>query len=87
MGRRLRIMALRMTRRCLATAMRIVLEALALKAFGARVLGFSLISNLACGLFEGKLDHHEILKTSDEVSQRFMRSLFQLIEKKEMYEI
>jgi len=43
-----------------------VLEAIAARHLGARVLGFSLVTNVAAGLSEQRLDHEDVLATGRE---------------------
>ncbi len=58
-----------------------VWEAIALVHSGARVAGFSLISNLGCGLNPGVvLDHFEILEASRSAAQKVTAALFKLAE-------
>lgn len=55
-----------------------VWEAIALVHSGARVAGFSLISNLGCGLDPGVvLDHFQILETSKASAKKIVSALFQ----------
>lgn len=54
-----------------------VWEAIALAHSGARLSGFSLISNLGSGLNPGAvLDHFEILETSRHSAEKVIRALF-----------
>lgn len=56
-----------------------VWEAIALAHAGACVSGFSLISNLGCGLNPGVvLDHFEILEASKVAAKKIIRALFAL---------
>ena len=56
-----------------------VWEAIALAQSGARLSGFSLISNLGSGLNPGVvLDHFEILETSRKSAEKVIRALFQV---------
>ncbi len=43
-----------------------VLEAIAARHLGAEVLGLSLVTNVAAGLSEQKLDHQDVLATGRE---------------------
>ena len=43
-----------------------VLEAIAARHLGAEVLGLSLVTNVAAGLSEQKLDHQDVLVTGRE---------------------
>ncbi len=56
-----------------------VWEAIALVHSGAQVAGFSLISNLGCGLDPGVvLDHFQILETSKASARKITQALFQV---------
>lgn len=56
-----------------------VWEAIALVHSGALVAGFSLISNLGCGLDPGVvLDHFQILETSKASARKITQALFQV---------
>jgi len=56
-----------------------VWEAIALAHSGARISGFSLISNLGSGLNPGTvLDHFEILETSRLSAKKIIRALFSI---------
>lgn len=58
-----------------------VWEAIALNHSGATVGGFSLISNLGCGLDPNqKLDHFEIMDQSKIAAEKIIRGLFALAE-------
>lgn len=62
-----------------SVGMSTVWEAIALVHSGARVAGFSLISNLGCGLNPGViLDHFEILEASKAAAEKITRALFKL---------
>jgi purine-nucleoside phosphorylase len=54
-----------------AVGMSTVLEVLAARQLGLRVLGISCISNLAAGLAEGPLSHDEVKETAARVQGRF----------------
>lgn len=59
-----------------------VWEAIALAHSGARLSGFSLISNLGSGLNPGVvLDHFEILETSRIAARKIISALFSIAEK------
>ncbi|RCV48069.1 purine-nucleoside phosphorylase [Marinitenerispora sediminis] len=45
-----------------------VLEAIAARELGARVLGLSLVTNVAAGLSDRPLDHHEVLEAGREAA-------------------
>jgi purine-nucleoside phosphorylase len=60
-----------------AVGMSTVWEAIALVHSGARVAGFSLVSNLGCGLNPGvTLDHFEILEASKAAAKKITSALF-----------
>jgi purine-nucleoside phosphorylase len=60
-----------------AVGMSTVWEAIALVHSGARLCGFSLVSNLGCGLDPGvTLDHFEILEASKAAAEKIMTALF-----------
>jgi purine-nucleoside phosphorylase len=54
-----------------ATGMSTVPEVLVARAVGMRVLGFSCITNLACGLSNQPITHDEVLETTERVAVRF----------------
>jgi len=54
-----------------ATGMSTVPEVLVARALGMRVLGFSCITNLACGLSNTPITHAEVLETTDRVAGAF----------------
>jgi purine-nucleoside phosphorylase len=56
-----------------ATGMSTVPEVIAARAVGMRVLGFSCITNLACGLSNAPITHAEVLETTARVAQKFQR--------------
>jgi purine-nucleoside phosphorylase len=55
-----------------AVGMSTVPEAIAARARGIRVLGFSAITNLAAGISPTKLDHDEVLEAGREVGDRLI---------------
>jgi purine-nucleoside phosphorylase len=60
-----------------AVGMSTVWEAIALVHSGARLAGFSLVSNLGCGLDPGMvLDHFEILEASKAAAEKIVGALF-----------
>lgn len=65
-----------------SVGMSTVWEAIALVHSGARVAGFSLISNLGCGLNPGViLDHFAILEASKGAAEKITHALFNLATK------
>jgi purine-nucleoside phosphorylase len=54
-----------------ATGMSTVPEVLVARAIGMRVLGFSCITNLACGLSNTPITHAEVLETTERVAGAF----------------
>jgi purine-nucleoside phosphorylase len=48
-------------------------EVIAARAMGMRVAGVSCITNLACGIQVGPLDHAEVIETTTRVAARFQR--------------
>jgi purine-nucleoside phosphorylase len=54
-----------------AAGMSTVPEVIAARALGLRVLGFSCITNLACGLSNNPITHAEVLETTERVAERF----------------
>jgi len=63
-----------------AVGMSTVLEVLAARHMGLRVLGISCISNLAAGLSAGPLSHEEVQETAGRVQSRFESLLSGVLE-------
>lgn len=63
-----------------AVGMSTVLEVLAARHLGMRVLGMSCISNLAAGLSDGPLSHEEVRDTASRVEARFASLLSGVLE-------
>ena len=63
-----------------AVGMSTVLEVLAARHMGVRVLGISCISNLAAGMAKGPLSHEEVQETADGVRSRFESLLSGVLE-------
>ena len=59
-----------------AVGMSTVWEALALSHAGAKVSAFSLISNPACGIGDGPLDHETIVRTVSGDSEKIIQAFF-----------
>jgi len=55
-----------------AVGMSTVLEVIAARHMGARVLGVSCITNLAAGISETELSHDEVKETAERVRDRFV---------------
>lgn len=56
-----------------AVGMSTVLEVIALRHMGARVLGLSCLSNMAAGMSKGSLSHDEVKAAADAVQADFIR--------------
>jgi purine-nucleoside phosphorylase len=56
-----------------AVGMSTVPEVLVARAIGMRVLGFSCITNLACGLSDEPITHEEVLETTARVAAQMQR--------------
>ncbi len=63
-----------------AVGMSTVLEVLAARHMGLRVLGISCISNLAAGISKGPLSHEEVKETAGRVRSRFEALLSSVLE-------
>jgi len=63
-----------------AVGMSTVLEVLAARQMGLRVLGISCISNLAAGISKGPLSHEEVEETAGRVGARFESLLSGVLE-------
>ncbi len=63
-----------------AVGMSTVPEVIALNQIGVGVLGISCITNMAAGVLSKKLDHAEVLSTTERVKLRFVRLLSALVE-------
>ena len=63
-----------------AVGMSTVLEVIAARHLGLRVVGISCISNLASGIAEGPLSHEEVKETAGRVRTRFESLLSGLLE-------
>ena len=55
-------------------------EAMAAVSLGMRVLGLSLVTNLAAGISKNKLDHQEVLETGKKSQQRIVQIVCAAIE-------
>ncbi len=64
-----------------AVGMSTVHEAMALNAMGARVLGISLISNVAAGMSSQKLNHEEVIEAGRQAEGRLTHLLESLCRK------
>lgn len=62
-----------------AVGMSAVPEAIALRHAGVRVLGISLITNMAAGIRPQPLTHEEVLETAERVGPRFVKLLTALV--------
>jgi purine-nucleoside phosphorylase len=56
-----------------ATGMSTVPEVIVARAIGMRVLGFSCITNLACGISNEPITHEDVLQTTARVGHTFQQ--------------
>ena len=63
-----------------AVGMSTVLEVLAARHMGLRVLGISCISNLGSGMGQGPLSHHDVVETGSRIRARFERLCDSIVE-------
>jgi len=63
-----------------AVGMSTVWEVIQLKHVGARVAGVSLITNFGCGLTEEKIDHLNIIKSTEKAAQAVVSGLFSFVD-------
>lgn len=54
-------------------------EVLAARHAGMRVLGLSMVTNMAAGLKEGKVSHEEVLETTTRTQEKFVRLLMEIV--------
>ncbi len=62
-----------------AVGMSTVPEVIVAKQSGMRVLGISVIANMACGIKHGKLSHNEVLENVDRASSRLIILIKEII--------
>lgn len=62
-----------------ATGMSTVPEVIVARAIGMKVLGFSCITNLACGLSSQPITHAEVLETTQRVAQTFQNLITTIV--------
>jgi purine-nucleoside phosphorylase len=56
-----------------------VLETIAARHMGAEVLGCSLVTNMAAGISDGAVDHHEVLTVGQQSAERMGNLLAEVI--------
>lgn len=64
-----------------ATGMSTVPEVIVARAIGMRVLGFSCITNLACGLSNTPITHAEVLETTAHAAEKFKALVRGIVER------
>jgi purine-nucleoside phosphorylase len=64
-----------------AVGMSTVMETIALRALGVRVGAMSCITNLAAGLSEAVLDHHDVQATARAAEAAFLSVLTRWVER------
>ena len=62
-----------------AVGMSTVPEAITARALGMKVMGFSLITNLAAGMGQASLDHQEVLDVGKEAGEKLQRLIRALL--------
>jgi purine-nucleoside phosphorylase len=64
-----------------AVGMSTVPEVIAANHCGAKVLGISCITNMACGILDQPLNHTEVIETSNKVKDKFIKLVSGIIQK------
>lgn len=64
-----------------AVGMSTVSEVIVAQHTGIEVLGISCISNMAAGILDQPLSHDEVVKTAEQVKEKFLRLVIQIISK------
>ena len=64
-----------------AVGMSTVPEVIVARALGMRVLGFSCVTNLACGLAAAPITHEEVLETTARVAAQLQRLVRGIVSK------
>ena len=54
-------------------------EAIVARQMGIKVLGISCITNMAAGVFDQPIDHHEVMEIGQKVYETFKQLLFRVI--------